>query len=174
MLGRRLSSWSLCALVPVVALCLPVAASAATVSLTLQPGPLAIIEAPAALTFIAGADASVTAVATVRVVDATGSKAGWRIATSLGPLIGSDSTDITDAEATITGVYVTPQTGRPPASTLVYPRALRAATETIFSAAPGSGMGKSALIVTASVADARLTPGVTYTAALVVAIISGS
>lgn len=174
MLGRRLSSWSLRALVLVVALCLPVAASAATVSVTLRPGPLAIIEAPAALTFVAGADASLVAVATIRVVDTTGSKAGWRIVAGIGPLVGSDGTDITDAEATIPGVNSTPQTGRPPTSTLVYPRALHAATETIFSAAPGSGMGKSALGVTASVADARLTPGVIYTAALVVAIISGS
>lgn len=151
---------------------------AATVSVTLLPGKLIIDSAPTVLTYIAlpSADDTRTFVGgfSIAITDATGSRAGWHVQAALGPAIGPDGAPVPVQTATITTADVTPNTGRVPVSTLAYPRALRTDGETIFSAAAGSGAGKSSLTFNATLSvPASATRMETISTPLDVTIISG-
>ncbi len=142
---------------------------AATVSVTLLPGKLIIDSAPTVLTYIAlpSADDTRTFVGgfSIAITDATGSRAGWHV---------QDGAPVPVQTATITTADVTPTTGRVPVSTLAYPRALRTDGETIFSAAAGSGAGKSSLTFNATLSvPASATRMETISTPLDVTIISG-
>lgn len=141
----------------------PPAASAATVVTVLESGRLTITDASVALTGSSAMTADnlrlLNATFSLSVTDTTGTKAGWHIQATLGPLTGADGPPVPIHSATITEAHVATLTGRPPTSLLPYPRALRAGGDTIFSAAGGSGMGKSslafavAIVVAADAAD---------------------
>ncbi len=151
---------------------------AATATVTLLPGKLAITDTPALLLYT-GATATdeartYTTTFSVSITDATGSRAGWHIQAALGPFLSATGTSAFASTATITGASVITQTGRAPSSTLAYPRPFHADSDTIFSAAAGSGIGKSLvtfateLSIPADSADSDQ-----YRAALAVTILSG-
>jgi len=125
------------------------AVSAATVTVALLPGPLAITDAPATLVYTpaTATDTAQTfdATFTLGISDATGKKAGWHIDAALGPLTTSDGTSVSPLASAITRARVTGLTGIAPLATLVYPRPFRTDGDTIFSAAERSGVGKSSL-----------------------------
>jgi hypothetical protein len=125
------------------------AVGATAVSATLESGRLTITDAPVALTYSSAANADterlLDATFSLGVTDATGKGAGWHIQAMLGPLTHADGTPAAVRSSTVTEARVTTLTGAAPASLLTYPHALRASGDTIFSAAAGSGMGKSSL-----------------------------
>jgi hypothetical protein len=123
------------------------AVGATAVSAVLESGRLTITNAPVALTYSSAATADnlrlLDATFGLGVTDATGTKAGWHIQAMLGPLTHTDGTPVPIHSSTVTEARVTTLTGAAPASMLSYPHAFRADGDTIFSAAAGSGMGKS-------------------------------
>ena len=125
------------------------AVSAATVTVTLLPGPLAITDAPSTLVYTPAMATNTAqtfdASFTLAVTDATGRKAGWHIDAALRPLMMSDGTSVPPFTSAITRTRVTGLTGIAPFGMLVYPRPFRADSDTIFSADKGSGAGKSSL-----------------------------
>jgi hypothetical protein len=113
-----------------------------------------------------------TVIFSLGVTDATATKAGWHIQAMLGPPTRTDGTPVPVHSTTVTETRVITLTGRPPTSLLSYPGALRASGDTIFSAAGGSGMGKSSLALTTGIViaadaadDAPLTASMTVTIA---------
>ena len=154
------------------------AVNGATATVTLLPGKLTITDAPAVLNF-----ASTTATDDVRtylatfsisVTDATGSLAGWHIQAALGPFLGTTGTSALASTSVITGANVTTQSGRAPNNTLIYPRPFRTDGDTIFSAAPRSGMGRSSVAFATQVSfPTMIADSEQYTTALDVTVISG-
>lgn len=157
---------------------MPIAARAATVDVTLLPGPLAITDAPVALTYLPTAtdDDTRTFAAnfTLGVVDATGSRAGWHIAANLGPVLDRSGFAVPAWASAVDNASVRAATGRAPASTLAYPRPFDGDGDTIFSAAAGTGAGRSSLTF-----DTELSMPIEgaesdqYTAMLTVSVVSG-
>ncbi len=125
------------------------AVGATAVSAVLESGRLTITDAPVALTYASAATASnmrmLDATFSLGVTDATGKKSGWHIQAMLGPLTHPDGTLVPIQSSTVTEARVATLTGLAPASQISYPYAFRANGDTIFSAAAGSGMGKSSL-----------------------------
>ncbi len=125
------------------------AVSAATVTVTLLPGPLAITDAPPTLIYApaTATDTAQTLDATfiLAITDATGNKAGWHIDAVLGPLTTSDGVLVSPLTSTITRARVIGLTGIAPVGMLAYPRPFRTDSNTIFSADERSGVGKSSL-----------------------------
>ncbi len=128
------------------------AAQAAVVSVTLLPGRLTIIDAPATLTYFSTTttDTITTLDATFNldITDATGKKAGWNLQAMLGPLTRADGSTVPLRSSILTNAQVAPLTGIAPQNTLTYPRSFIADGDTLFSAAPGTGVGKSSLALT--------------------------
>jgi hypothetical protein len=125
------------------------AVGATAVGATLESGRLTITDAPVALTYSSATTADnlrlLDATFGLGVTDATGKGAGWHIQAMLGPLTQIDGTPVPIYSSTVTEARVATLTGAAPASVLSYPHTFRANGDTIFSAAAGSGMGKSAL-----------------------------
>jgi len=125
------------------------AVSAATVSAVLQSGRLTITDAPVALTYSSITTADnlrlLDATFSLGVTDATGKKAGWHIQAALGTLTHTDGSAVSVRSSAVTQAHVTTLTGLAPNSVLSYPHTFRANGDTIFSAAAGSGVGKSSL-----------------------------
>ncbi len=146
------------------------AVSAATVTVTLLPGPLAITDSPATLVYIpvTATDTAQTFDAnfTLAITDATGKKAGWHIDAALGPLTMSDGTPVSIRASVITHAHVTGLTGVAPFGVLAYPRPFHADGDTIFIAAERSGVGKSSLTFDTEIAvpaDLAITAPLTTT-----------
>ena len=151
---------------------------AATASVTLLPGKLFITDAATTLIYTAAPSAdetrAYTATFSISVTDATGSRAGWRIQAALGPVLNDTGASAFISASTITGATITTQTGRAPLGTLAYPRPFRTDGDTLFSAAAGSGMGKSSLAFTTELrVPAENLTSDQYSAALTVSILSG-
>ncbi|MGI8856995.1 MAG: hypothetical protein ACR2JW_14705 [Thermomicrobiales bacterium] len=125
------------------------AVGATAVSAVIESGRLTITDAPVALTYSSAATADnmrvLEATFSLGVTDATGKKAGWHIQAMLGPLTHLDGTRVPVRSSAVTEAHVATLTGSAPASLLSYPHTFRANGDTIFSAAAGSGMGKSSL-----------------------------
>src|SRR4051794_37338435 len=125
------------------------AVGAATVSAVLEPGRLTITDAPVALTYASATTADnlrlLDATFGLGVTDATGKKAGWHIQARLGALTRADGSVVPIRSSAVTEAHISTLTGRAPASVLAYPHAFLTNGDTIFSAAAGSGMGKSSL-----------------------------
>lgn len=152
--------------------------NAATATVALLPGKLAVTDAPATLTYAATTttnDTRTYATAfSVSVTDATGSLAGWHIQAALGPLLSAAGTTAVARTSMITGASVSTLTGRAPASTLAYPRPFHNEGETIFSAANRSGMGKSSVTFGAEMSiPTEIADSDQYTATLIMTIASG-
>ncbi len=126
------------------------AVSAATVSAILLPGPLTITNAPVALIYSSTTNATDTLTAynasvVLGVTDATGKKMGWHIQAIIGPLTRADGSTVAVRSSTVANARVAPQTGIAPQNALSYPRTVPPDGDTIFSAATGTGVGKSSL-----------------------------
>lgn len=125
---------------------------AATASVTLLPGKLAITGSPAAANYAIASTNETTRTYTgnfdVAIVDATGARAGWRIQATISPLINDSGTVVPVRSSAITAASAVAVTGRAPVSTLSYPRSFRLDGDTIFSAAPLSGVGRSVVAFT--------------------------
>lgn len=152
--------------------------NAATATVALLPGKLAVTDAPATLTYMATTTADDTRIYDsafrISVTDATGSRAGWHIQAALGPLVNAVGTTAVARTSMITGASVSTLTGRDPASTLTYPRPFYSEGETIFSAANHSGMGKSSVSFGAEMSiPIEIADSDQYTAALAVTIVAG-
>lgn len=153
------------------------AVGAATVTAVLEPGRLTITDAPIALTYSSATTAdrlrTLDATFGLGVTDASGRRAGWHIQAALGPLTRADGTPVPVRSSTVTEARVTALTGRTPISTLSYPRAFRTSGDTIFSAAAGSGVGKSALTFGAELVVPDTADDAPLTATLMVTIAAG-
>jgi hypothetical protein len=122
---------------------------AATVTVTLEPGRLAITDVPALLIYSGGVASddirTLDATFSIGVTDATGKKAGWRIQAIFGPLTRADGTLVSVRSASMSQTAVTPLTGVAPRSTYSFPYSFPTDGDIIFSAAAGTGVGKSSL-----------------------------
>jgi len=97
--------------------------SAATVTVALLPGPLAITDAPATLVYTPATATDTTqtfdATFTLSITDATGKRAGWHIDAVLGPLTMSDGTPVSTHTSAIARTRAIGLTGIAPLDTLV-------------------------------------------------------
>ncbi len=153
-------------------------ANAATATITLLPGRLTITSAPTTVNFTASsATGNGQAFATqfaVGVTDATGSKAGWNIKAKFINPARESGGPLPVSQSSITSADVRPDTGTAPASLLTYPRLFQTTGDTIFSAAPTSGMGKSLLTFGAElVLPIDVTDSSLFSTTLLVTIASG-
>jgi hypothetical protein len=152
------------------------AVGATAVTAVLESGRLTITDAPVALTYSSATTADnmrmLDATFSLGVTDATGKRAGWHIQAMLGPLTHTDGTLVPVHSSTVTEARVTTLTGSAPTNMLSYPHAFRANGDTIFSAAAGSGMGKSSLTFgteLAVAADATVSDPLTATLTVTIA-----
>ncbi|MDQ2785187.1 MAG: hypothetical protein M3Y58_09330 [Chloroflexota bacterium] len=153
-------------------------AGAATATAVLLPGQLTITDAPATVDFIPSSATDDTqrfaAQFAIGVTDATGSKAGWNIKANFITPAGADGIALPVRQSTITSANVTPDTGTAPISLFTYPRPFQTTGDTIFSAAPASGMGKSRLTFGADIVlPAAVSGDPLFTTTLVVTVASG-
>jgi hypothetical protein len=153
-----------------------VGAANATATAVLQPGRLTISNAPAILSYATSTtDTTRVLDATfgLHVTDATGSRAGWHIQASLGLLTSASGAPVAAFDHTIVNADVATETGRAPVSQLSYPRSFRPQGDTIFSAAAGSGAGKSSLTFSTQASIPAQANSDSYVAALTVTIVAG-
>ncbi len=152
-------------------------AASTTATAVLRPGRLMISNTPSILSYTMTTTNDNTRVldATfgLHVTDATGSRAGWHIQASLGLLTDESGASVVAFDHTIVNADVTTETGRTPVSQLSYPRSFRPQGDTIFSAAAGSGMGKSTLIFSTEASIPAQADSGSYVAALTVTITAG-
>ena len=151
---------------------------AATVTAVLLPGQLTITDAPSTVDFVASStseDAQTFATQfVIGVTDATGSKDGWSIKARFITVARENGVSLPVRQSRIIGADVTPETGLAPSSLLDYPRPFQTTGDTIFSAAPDSGMGKSWLTFGAElILPADAIDSGPFTTALAVTIASG-
>lgn len=99
------------------------AVSAATVTVALLPGPLAITDMPSILVYtpttVTDTAQTFDATFTLGVTDATGKRAGWHIDAVLGPLTMSDGTPVSTHTSAIARTRAIRLTGIAPLDTLV-------------------------------------------------------
>jgi hypothetical protein len=153
-----------------------VGAASATATAVLQPGRLTISDAPAILSYTTSTtDDSRVLDATfgLHVTDATGSRAGWHIQANLGLLTSATGTPVAAFNHSIVDADVVTETGRAPVNQLSYPRSFRPQGDTIFSAAAGTGAGKSSLTFSTTASIPAQADGGSYTATLTVTIVAG-
>jgi hypothetical protein len=155
----------------------PIGARAATASVTLLPGPLAITDAPATLTYlpVTAPDDTQTFAATftLGVVDATGSHAGWHIAANLGPVLDRFGSAVPVRASVVDDASVRTAAGRAPVSTLAYPLPFRGG-DAIFRAAVRTGAGRASLSFDTELSfPTGIVENNQYTATLTVSVLSG-
>jgi hypothetical protein len=155
----------------------PDVASAATGSVTLTGGSLAITATPTNFTYpstvLTGSAITLTSSFSLTVDDATGSGAGWNLTASAPPLTDSVGNTIPAGNQTIESVVVSGVTGTAPTNGVSYPMGLPTSTAKIFSANANTGRGQSTETFNLQLVVPADAFAGTYTTSLTVSLISG-